>query len=96
MDARRLVRATNVALVAAVGVGAGHLLMPVRAGASLSARVTFVASVAGAGALAAWRERSIGAEYRDSPLPGGVGLWLAAGAGVALLLAALAWWLVHG
>ena len=96
MDARRLVRATNAALVAGVGMGAGHLLMPARTGTPAGIRALFVACVAGSGALAAWRERSIGAEYRDGPMPGAPWLWLAAGALAALTLAALAWWVVHG
>ena len=96
MDARRLVRATNAALVAGVGMGTGHLLFPARPGATMGSRALFAASVAGAGAIAAWRERSIGAEYRGGPMPGALWAWSASGACVALVLAALAWWVMHG
>ena len=96
MDARLLTRLTNAGLLAVVGMGTGHLLMPARAGAAIGARLTFVASVAGTGALAAWRERrsrenDAGEEVR-SPQP----LWLAGGAAAALALAWIAYRIAHG
>jgi hypothetical protein len=95
MDARLLTRCTSTALVVVAGMGAGHLLMPVRAGASVAARAGFVVVVALAGAVAAARERTISAEYRGAP-PGAVLPWVGAGAALALVLAGLAWYLVHG
>ncbi|MDB4916504.1 MAG: hypothetical protein JWM95_4148 [Gemmatimonadetes bacterium] len=95
MDARLLTRLTNAGLLAGVGMGVGHLIMPARAGTALLSRLTFVASVAGTGALAAWRERrslenDAGEEIR-SPQP----LWLVSGALAALAIAWIAYLLAH-
>lgn len=94
MDARLLTRCTNVALVTVVGMGAAHLLMPSRPDSGVAGRAAFGALVAGAGVVAGLRERAVTLEY-------GVGVsaaapvWGAAGAGAALVLAALAWYVVH-
>jgi hypothetical protein len=95
LDARLLTRLTNVALVAVVGMGAGHLLLPARAGAGPAARAGFVASVVVVGALAAWRERDALEYARGSTPRGAPALWLAGGAFLAFLLAALAYHVVH-
>jgi hypothetical protein len=95
LDARLLTRLTNVALVAVIGMGAGHLLLPARAGAGPAARAGFVVSVALAGALAAWRERRAHEYARGRPPRGAPALWLGGGALVALLLATLAYYVVH-
>lgn len=96
MDARLLTQVTNLGLLAGVGLGSGHILMPARASASLLSRVVFIASVAGTGALAGWRERrsrenDLGEEVRGSEL-----VWIATGALAALVIAGLAYELVHG
>lgn len=96
MDARLLVRLTNTALVAAAGMTAGHLLMPARPTATPLARAAFVGIVAASGALAAWRERREALFAHGPAVRGRIGLWLATGAIAALLLAAIAWWLMHG
>jgi hypothetical protein len=95
LDARLIARLTNVALVAGVGMGAGHLLLPARADAGPAARAGFIASVALVGALAAWRERGALTYARGSTPCGAPTLWLAGGAVVALLLATLAYYVVH-
>jgi hypothetical protein len=96
LDARLLTRLTNVALVAGVGMATGHLLVPARPGTGPLARAGFVASVALVGALAAWRERRALAYSSGIPPRGGLALWLAAGTLGALLIAALAYYVVHG
>ena len=88
-------RVTNVALVAIVGLAAGHLLMPVRVTAEPARRLAFLALVASAGAVAGLRERSITAEY-EGRAPVALFWHLAGGAVAALVAAALAWYLVHG
>ena len=96
MDARLLVRITNLALVATVGMTTGHLLMPSRPGTSATAKAAFVASVAASGSLAAWRERREAVFARGAAVRGPLAAWLATGAIAALVLAAIAWWLMHG
>lgn len=95
MDARLLTRGTNLLLVAVVGMGAGHLIMPARPGAGAGARAAFVALVAGSGAVAGARERAIAREYGTRTFAARWP-WLVAGAVVALLLAGVAWYMVHG
>lgn len=96
MDARLLVRLTNTAIVATAGMTAGHVLMPARPTASPLARVSFAGIVAASGALAAWRERREAVFAHGAAVRGATALWLATGAITALLLAAIAWWLMHG
>ena len=96
MDGRTLTRITNTGLIAAVGLGGGHLLMPTRPGVGLARRVLFVASMAGAGALAGWRERRARENDGDEEVSGAESLWVGGGALVAVLLAWLAFWLMHG
>jgi hypothetical protein len=96
LDARLLTRLTNVALIAVVGMGTGHLLFPARADAPPAARAGFVAALSLAGALAARRERDALAWERGSTPRGAPVLWLVGGALAALLLAALAFRIVHG
>lgn len=95
MDARLLTRITNVALVAVAGMASAHLLMPTRPGATVVRRVAFIGIVALSGMLAGWRERRIAAEYRGAAVLHPAA-WMPAGAAVALLLALVAWWLMHG
>jgi hypothetical protein len=96
MDARALTRLTNAGLLAGIGMGGGHLLMPARAGASIFARLTFVASIAGTGALMGWRERRARELDGDENVPGAQPLWIAGGAALALVLAWLAYRIAHG
>jgi hypothetical protein len=87
MDVRALTRLTNAGLVAGVGLGAGRLFMPARAGASVLSRLVFVASMAGVGALAGWRERRARELDGDEGVPGAQPIWIAGGAVLALALA---------
>ncbi|MEP6618347.1 MAG: hypothetical protein ABJE47_03490 [bacterium] len=96
MDGRLLTRLTNAGLLAGVGMGVGHLLMPARVSAGMTSRMAFVALVAGTGSLAAWRERRARENYSDERLRGAPWVWLAGGASIALGLAAIAYWLMHG
>lgn len=96
MDGRLLTRITNAGLLATVGMGAGHLLMPARATAGLAARAAFIASVAGTGALAGWRERRAREYDGDELVRGAAWVWVTWGILSALLLAWFAFWLMHG
>ena len=96
MNVRTLTRLTNAGLLAGVGMGGGHLLMPARAGASVLVRFAFVASMAGTGALVGWRERRARELDGDEDVPGAQPLWILAGAAGGLLLAWLAYRLFHG
>jgi hypothetical protein len=96
MDARLLTRLTNAGLLAGVGMGGGHLLMPARAGASVLSRLTFVASMAGTGALMGWRERRARELDGDENVAGAQPLWIVGGAVSSLLLAWLAYRIAHG
>lgn len=96
MDARRLTLLTNIGLLAGVGLGGGHLLMPTRATASVAARLVFLASIAGTGALAGWRERRSRENDAGEEVAGTEALWVGAGALISLVVALLAYELVHG
>jgi hypothetical protein len=96
MDARHLTRITNAGLVVGVGMGAGHLLMPARSGAAFMSRVVFLASVAGAGSLAAWRERRSIENDSGEEVRSAQPLWLVTGAVAALALAWIAFRIAHG
>ena len=96
MDARVLTRLTNAGLLAGVGMGVGHLLMPARAGASLLARLAFAASLVGVGALAGWRERRARELDGDDEIRGAQWLWITAGAAGTTGLAWLAYRIAHG
>ena len=76
-------------------MGAGHLLMPARATATIVARLAFVASVAGTGALVGWRERR-GQELDGEEALGSQPMWIAAGVIVALSAAWIAYRAAHG
>jgi hypothetical protein len=76
-------------------MGAGHLFMPARATASVAARVAFVASIAGTGALAGWRERR-GRDLDGDEELGSQPLWIVGGVGIALATAWIAYRVVHG
>ena len=95
MDARALTRLTNAGLLAGVGLGFGHLLLPARAGASMLARFAFAASLVGTGALAGWRERRARELDGDEEIPGAQWLWIVGGAAGALGIAWLAYRLAH-
>jgi membrane protease YdiL (CAAX protease family) len=95
VNVRNLTRITNAGLLAGVGMGGGHLLMPARAGAVFS-RLVFVATMAGTGALAGWRERRARELDGDENVPGAQPLWIAGGALLALVLAWLAYRVAHG
>ncbi len=95
MNVRVLTRLTNAGLLAGVGMGSGHLLMPARAGATMVARLAFVASMAGAGALAGWRERRARELDGDEDGLGAQPLWIVGGAVSAITLAWLAYKIAH-
>ena len=95
MDVRALTRLTNAGLLAGVGMGSGHLLMPARAGATMLSRLAFVASMAVTGALAGWRERRARELDGDENVPGAQPLWIAGGAVGALVLAWIAYEIAH-
>jgi hypothetical protein len=96
VNVRNLTRLTNAGLLAAIGMGSGHLLMPARAGAGMLSRLTFVAAMAGTGALAGWRERRARELDGDENVPGAQPLWIVGGAVWALVLAWIAYRIVHG
>lgn len=96
MEERLLTRITNVGLLAAVGMGVAHLVMPTRATAGFASRVAFVASVAGTGALMGWRERRARENAGDERVHGALWVWIVWGVISALALASLAFWLMHG
>lgn len=96
MNVRSLTRITNAGLLAAVGMGTGHLLMPARATAGVFSRMLFVGAVAGTGALAGWRERRARELDGDENVPGVQSLWIAGGAVWALVIAWVAYKLFHG
>lgn len=96
MDARLITRITNAGLIVGVGVGGGHWLMPARAGSAITSRLLFVASMAGTGALAAWRERRSRENDGGEEVRGAQPLWLLSGALAAVALAWLAYRLAHG
>lgn len=96
MDGRLLTRLTNAAFVAVAGMGVAHLVMPVRDASGPGARLAFAIVVVGAGALAGWRERRARENFGDEQVRGAEWIWVASGAGASMLLAALAYWLVHG
>ncbi|MEO5817052.1 MAG: hypothetical protein ABIT20_17420 [Gemmatimonadaceae bacterium] len=96
MNVRSLTRITNAGLLAGIGMGTGHLLMPARHGAGVVSRFVFVAAVAGTGALAGWRERRARELDGDENVPGVQWLWIAGGAIWALAIAWVAYKLFHG
>lgn len=96
MNVRSLTRITNAGLLAGIGMGTGHLLMPARAGAGVFSRALFVAAVAGTGALAGWRERRARELDGDENVPGVQSLWIVGGAVWALVIAWIAYKLFHG
>lgn len=96
MNVRSLTRITNAGLLAGIGMGTGHLLMPARASSGLLSRMAFVAAVAGTGALAGWRERRARELDGDENVPGVQSLWIAGGAAWAVAIAWIAYELAHG
>ena len=96
MNARTLTRITNAGLLAGIGMGTGHLLMPARATATLFSRMLFVVAVAGTGALAGWRERRARELDGDENVPGVQALWIWGGAIWALVIAWIAYRIAHG
>lgn len=77
-------------------MGAGHLLMPARATASLLSRGAFVVSMVGTGALVAWRERRGRELDGDEDIAGPQPLWLVVGSVAMLALAWIAYRVAHG
>lgn len=69
--------------------------MPARSGATMFARLAFVASMAGAGALAGWRERRARELDGDEDGLGAQPLWIVGGAVSAITLAWLAYKIAH-
>ena len=96
MNVRTLTRITNAGLLAGVGMGTGHLLMPARATAGVFSRLAFVAAVAGTGALAGWRERRARELDGDENVPGIQAIWIWGGAFWALVIAWIAYRIAHG
>ncbi|CAN5262602.1 hypothetical protein BH09GEM1_BH09GEM1_25670 [soil metagenome] len=95
MNVRTLTRLTNAGLLAGIGMVAGHLLMPARATATIVARVAFIASIAGTGALAGWRERR-GRELDGGEELGSQPVWILGGVIAALAAAWIAYRAAHG
>lgn len=95
MNAQVLTRITNAGMIAGVGLGGGHFLLPARDHAGLIPRLVFVMSVAGTGALAGWRERRSREYDGGEEVRGAESLWVAAGAVVSLAFAWLAYRLMH-
>ena len=95
MNVRQLTRITNAGLVAGVGMAIGHLLMPARAGSGILSRSAFIATMAGTGALAGWRERRARELDGDESVPGVQPLWIAGGAIWALVLSWIAYRMAH-
>ena len=77
-------------------MGAGHLLMPARATASLLSRGAFVVGMAGTGALVAWRERRGRELDGDESIAGSQPLWLVVGSVAMLVLAWATYQIAHG
>ena len=96
MNVRLLTRITNAGMLAVVGMGVGHLVMPTRATTGIVSRAAFVATIAGTGALAGWRERRGRELDGDESVPGIQPLWIGGGAILALALAWIAYRLAHG
>ena len=96
MDVRTITRLTNAGLVAGIGMGAGHLLMPARATASWLSRVVFAVGMLGTGALVGWRERRGRELDGEEDVPGSQPVWLLVGAVVMVLLAWGAYRVAHG
>jgi len=96
VNVRTLTRITNAGLLAGVGMGTGHLLMPARATAGVFSRLAFVAAVAGTGALAGWRERRARELDGDENVPGIQAIWIWGGAFWALVIAWIAYRIAHG
>ena len=96
MNVRTLTRLTNAGLVAGIGMGAGHLLMPARATASVLSRVAFAVSLVGTGALVGWRERRGRELDGEEDVAGSQSVWIVAGGVVMLGLAWGAYRVAHG
>lgn len=96
MNVRTLTRLTNAGLVAGIGMGAGHLLMPARATASLLSRVAFAVSLVSTGALVGWRERRGRELDGEEDVAGSQPVWIVAGGVVMLGLAWGAYRVAHG
>jgi len=96
VNVRTLTRITNAGLLAGVGMGTGHLLMPARATAGVFSRLAFVAAVAGTGALAGWRERRARELDGDENVPGIQAIWIWGGAFWSLVIAWVAYRIAHG
>lgn len=96
MNVRTLTRITNAGLVAGIGMGTGHLLMPARATASLLSRVAFAVGMVGTGALVGWRERRGRELDGDEAIAGSQPVWLVAGAIAMVVIAWGAYGVAHG
>ena len=77
-------------------MGAGHLLMPARATASLLARAAFALGMVGTGALVGWRERRGRELDGDEDITGSQPVWLVSGAVAMVVLAWVAYRIAHG
>ena len=96
MNVRTLTRLTNAGLVAGIGMGAGHLLMPARATASLLSRVAFAVGMVGTGALVGWRERRGQELDGEEDIAGSQPVWILTGAVAMAVLARGAYRVAHG
>ena len=96
MNVRTLTRLTNAGLVAGIGMGAGHLLMPARATASLLSRVAFAVGMVGTGALVGWRERRGQELDGEEDIAGSQPVWILTGAVAMAVLAWGAYRVAHG
>lgn len=95
MDARLLTRCTNLVLVGIVGMTAGHVAMPSRAGAAWGRWLLVATALATAGGIAGWRERREARLARGPGAARAAAWWVLGGAAGALALGAAAWWVVH-
>jgi hypothetical protein len=98
MTAPALARLTSLVVVAGAGLALGHLLNPLTAGGTHPGPLTaFVLGMGAIGAWRGWRHVAVRAEWNGHAMTHAAGVRGAVvGAGAALVVAALAYTVVHG